>query len=580
MFNDIRDIGLLYIEEENYDNDWCDKITVEHYLGTDYCNNIICQAKSHFSEIKCYNYYGQTIRIAHEDYTIKTALKEYSLSFTFDTFTDRKQAQMVVNLFAPDIDGYDIFIEKFKVFIKEVLLRDWKMCTWIIDEQSEYLGMKLYPLVFKTENKMRAFINKVLTFKFGVKWMELIGLEDIILGHQRSAGDFKREVPEFNNINDFLICSTAESLAKLMLNSKVFEPSFCLSDIESINLHKMLSNKKVTAIYDELHRLRKVKVDIWEDVFKKYFDSSIQNSITNFIKNRNHVAHNKLLTLVSYEKMKQNILKLEVLFDNANKLFLAESPSEELFETWNVEQEEIRNEKAYVYDRIRNETGIDILFPESIFNLFKEKTQEVYIEIDNSEYFNYTVEVSPLKEINDESFKQTLFSVKSHVDDNFNFDVYALIDITEGMGEDSYMYLWVEKSDSEELFKTNVTYHNGEAHEDSVECYYIPDNESYVENESIKSFISDLKSYISNDMNTIKTKVDILKYTVLKDGGDSPVGNFPCWNCNMNYVSIDEDLYPYGKCINCGEENEISICTKCGTMYSSDEGGKFETKNI
>lgn len=106
------------------------------------------------------------------------------------------------------------------------------MCTWVIDEQSEYLGMELYSLIFKTENKMRAFINKVLTYKFGVKWMELIGLEDIIKGYQRSNVDFKRDVPEFNNINDFLICSTAESLAKLMLKSEVFETSFALSDTE------------------------------------------------------------------------------------------------------------------------------------------------------------------------------------------------------------------------------------------------------------------------------------------------------------------------------------------------------------
>ncbi len=68
------------------------------------------------------------------------------------------------------------------VYLKELLLKDWEVCTWIMDEQSEYLGMQLYPLIFKAENKMRAFINKVMTHNFGIKWMELRGLEDMCRG--------------------------------------------------------------------------------------------------------------------------------------------------------------------------------------------------------------------------------------------------------------------------------------------------------------------------------------------------------------------------------------------------------------
>ncbi len=448
------------------------------------------------------------------------------------------------------------------------------MCTWIIDEQSEYLGMELYLLIFKTENKMRAFINKVLTYKFGVKWMELIGFEDIIKGHQRSNVDFKREVPEFNNINDFLICSTAESLVNLMLKSKVFETSITFSDVESMNLHKMLADKKTNSAFEALLKLRKVKVDIWRDVFEKYFDNIVEKSITDFIKNRNHIAHNKLLTNASFEKMKQNILAVDVMFDKANELFWDEEPSDELNETWNAEQEEIWNEKEYINDRIKNETGINVLFSEDIFDLFEENIQQLYTAIYDSEYFSYTVVVSSLNSIQDEPFKQILFSVESNVDSSFKFDVCVLFDITEGMGEDSYMDLWIENSDMTKTLETKVMYHNGEAHEDTMECYYIPDSESYFEDEVLKGFIDDLKCYISDDMNTIKSEVDTLSYSAIKDGGNSPVADFPCWNCYQNYISIDNDLYPYGHCINCGEENEMRRCIRCGTLYSVEDGGE------
>ena len=573
MFNSIKDIELIYSKEKKYNEKWGSNIIEVEYLGTNYCRSIVMQLSSHFSEIKGYNYNGQTVRIAHEEYNIETMEEKYTLSFTIDTFENKTQAQLLVKLCSSsEKDEYDKFLEKLKIFLKEILLKNWKMCTWIIDEQSEYLGMGLYPLIFKTENKMRAFINKVLTYKFGVKWMELIGFEDIIKGHQRSNVDFKREVPEFNNINDFLICSTAESLAKLILKSKVFEGLFVLSDVENIKLHKMLADNKTNSVFETLGKLRKVKVDVWKDVFEKYFDDTIEKGITDFIKNRNHVAHNKLLTNASFAKMKKNILLVEAMFDKANELFLDEEPSDELYETWDAEQEEMRNEKEYIYDRIENETGIKILFNEEIFNLFEEKIKEMYTAIDDSEYFSYTVVVSLLNSILDEPVKQILFSINSNVDDSFNFDVCALLEITDGMGEDSYMNLWIEKSDMTKLFETEIMYHNGEAHENTMECFYVTDSESNFENEILNDFIDNLKCYIRDGMNTIREKIDTLSYLAVKDGGNLPVADFPCWNCYQNYISVDNDVYPYGHCINCGEEIEILRCIRCETIYSVEDG--------
>ena len=518
MFNNIKNIELIYLTEETYDEDFCDNIKEEQYLGTDYCRNVMNRLQAHFPEIKNCIYKGQTERIAHEEYSIEVAGVIYSVSFTIDTFNDRTQTQLGIYIFSStDNNEYDVFLEKFKVYMKEILLKEWEVCTWIIDEQSEYLGMKLYPLIFKAENKMRGFVNKIMTHKFGFRWMELIGLEDIINGYKRSNVDFKREVPEFNNINDYLICSTAESLAKLMLESKVFESSIHLSD----------------------------------------------------------VAHNKLLTKASYDKMKSNILKIKTSFDRADDKFKDEEPSDELYETWNIEQEEIRNEKEYVYDRIKNETGIAVLFPEQIFSLFEDKIQELYTEVDDSEYFSYAVTISSLNAIENESKSQILFSVNSNVDKSFSFKVCVLIDITDGMGEDSYLKLWIEKEKGEILLETNVIYHNGEAHEDLMECYYIPDSEASLDTEELKSFVEDLKNYIKDDMNPIKAEADSLSFSAVKDGGDSPVADIPCWNCGQDYISVNDDLYPYGKCMNCGEENEIFICERCGNIYPAEEGGEF-----
>jgi len=244
--NSIKDIKLLYIKKEEYSEEWINTVTDETYQGTNYCKSIILQLEEKLSEIKNIVYKGQTFRIANEQYLIETTHGNYEVSFTIDTFDDRTQTQLAINIlsFAPR-DNYDVFLENFKIYLKKLLLKDWDMCTWVVDEQFEHLGMQLYPLIFKTENKIRGFVNRVLTHKFGTKWMNMHGLEDIIKGRQRSYLDFKRKVPEFNNINDFLICSTAESLVKLMKNSKIYENEITFTDSESLRIHEMLVEKKL-----------------------------------------------------------------------------------------------------------------------------------------------------------------------------------------------------------------------------------------------------------------------------------------------------------------------------------------------
>ena len=82
MFNNIKNIELIYLIEETYDEDFGDSIKEEQYLGTDYCKNIMNKLQAHFSEIKNCIYKGQTERIAHEEYNVEVAGVIYS-EFTY-----------------------------------------------------------------------------------------------------------------------------------------------------------------------------------------------------------------------------------------------------------------------------------------------------------------------------------------------------------------------------------------------------------------------------------------------------------------------------------------------------------------
>ena len=109
----------------------------------------------------------------------------YELVFTIDTY-EYKKARMKVsierskkletasfgNQTLPDGEVYDIFLEQLKIAIKNAFKKDWAVCSWITDEQSEQLCSHLYPGIFQVENKIRAFANKILVLNYSQRSCE------------------------------------------------------------------------------------------------------------------------------------------------------------------------------------------------------------------------------------------------------------------------------------------------------------------------------------------------------------------------------------------------------------------------
>mgnify|MGYP007111633939 CR=1 FL=1 len=84
---------------------------------------------------------------------------------------------------------------------------------------------------------------------------------------------------------------------------------------------------------DYVRKKRNVKIDFWEDLFKAYFDGADkQKLITNFIKNRNHVAHNKLLNQAGAQMIKENATEFRQMISDANNVFEESVPSDEVYD--------------------------------------------------------------------------------------------------------------------------------------------------------------------------------------------------------------------------------------------------------
>lgn len=113
------------------------------------------------SGVEEYSYEQSFERIANEVFVVIASDKYYEVIFTIDTYKYEK-TRMKIRINTSETNGnrpskyifddgieYDIFLEQLKISIEDTLKKDWAVCSWITDEQSEKLCSHLYPNIFK-----------------------------------------------------------------------------------------------------------------------------------------------------------------------------------------------------------------------------------------------------------------------------------------------------------------------------------------------------------------------------------------------------------------------------------------------
>lgn len=593
LFSEIKDIKKLYridLADNPFGGDECPSYT---YIGKEYLENKLKTIEGNLSGLNEFIYQQCFGRIANEVFVAVVNGIYYELIFTIDTY-QYKKARMKVsiersekldvatfgNQVLSDSEVYDIFLEQLKIAIKNVFKKDWAVCSWITDEQSEQLCSHLYPIIFKVENKIRAFANKILVHHLGKDWIKQYGMEKYEESHKALSVDFKRRVPCFADIDDTFISMTMETMMEVILKANIYEDEIELNQSDMVKLHQKIAAGAANPLLELIRSRRKVKIDIWKDIFKQYFEDeeAAKSNITNFIKNRNHVAHNKLLNWSGYQMMKQNIEQLDSIIEKANQSFEESIPSEEQYMTWNIgaekeESEAVRREweRDYLRLRISGETGVEIREEEGIYELFSETLEELYNEFSDIYYFDPQFDMSKKFDISMTEGEQELFSIRSNAVKTAVLEVVVDMTFNSDMDGDSSLYISCRQDDTE-IFHAVLGYHNGSGTEDCFEGKIVLNSESYYNIEELDEFKDELKEYIEEELNPLISKKESLEYTAATSGGAEPVADIPCMECGKYGISISEDFYPFGHCCYCGEENYIKQCQRCGKWYEDGEG--------
>lgn len=578
MFNSPNDASLLYVcTEETGESPFGgeDTFKVEIRRSKEYSESILDDVKACVSGFAEYKYLGCRERIAREAYQLTISGITYEVFFVFDK-REENNIQLHIEIESPVIESpdfetrYNKTLELLKLALKDRVSKDWQGCTWLIDDQSEYLCAELYPHFFRLENRIRAFVNEVLIQHMGQNWLNYPGLEQYKESIRGMENSFKQTVPQFANINSSLLSMTLEMLSELMQDAKVYSSNTVLTSADISRVNEHLKGQNTKAARDFIRKKRDIEIDLWNDVFSQYFTDPDQfvTELKQFTKSRNHIAHNKLITLAVFYQIYNELSIFGTNVQIATAEFERKNASEELLDTWQYEQEQEEYDEQSLRDRIFGETGVEIRDEDEIYELLCQTVTELYDTLSDRYHYDPCFDVSDMETpVKDGTTK--VCSVTSNASDE-KLNLFVSIVIDDDM--DTSSYLTIEAKHGEDIIaKVECMYRNGEGHE-SEEGLCVADSDSEYDDTEVHDFLEDLIDYIEEDLNPYVKQVAAMEYECGRHGGTSPVADFACQECGKDGVSITEDLLPIGKCCYCGYENEYYVCELCGTVYD-DMGG-------
>ena len=456
-------------------------------IADEYCKDIMARIETlHALDCKV-KYIGCTDRIGNFEFKVSCNDVEYTVIFQMDTYEWNRQftikigySQIRIGIPVPQmrekIAGYDHFLERLKISIKNELIRDWYKCVWIKDNQSLELSGEVYSDIYMAENELRAFISRIMIGHFGIEWHDRPEFYKLKTSIEENAVIVKRNVPNFNNIDVNLYTVTLETLMDTV-KADIYSDAM----LDSPEMQKLIKERifattqldKMKSALDFLKNRYVKKYNIWEKFFKPLIADSVkwEELLTSFIANRNHVAHNKLLDYMSKETMLSDTREFRRFIREAVIKFDEENCSEEVEETLQAIADQREYEQEARMEIIESESGVKIRDSKEILKLFQDTVDDLYTDAVNKVYFDEGIEVLGECKLQDSVDEQLLFSITGK--SSKKLEIYGVIDIDDSEGTASAMQIRVYSAD-ENIVNGDIGYMNGEAEYSPEQTSYMP----------------------------------------------------------------------------------------------------------
>ncbi|MFJ8411974.1 hypothetical protein ACQKNT_25165 [Bacillus cereus] len=424
------------------------------------------------------------------------AEKKYFIDFTI-FMAPFGYDQLKIDISAEIKENVDKELHTLKIKLKDLMVEDWKQCIWLTDHQSEEFAEDLYKNVHSVENGLRRLINTVLSHNLGGDWWNIMP-SHLVKKYTKRINGYREKAPRFKNVHANLLSIDTNDLTSIlkfktykMKRQTIFNKSDshfpeylvmtpALGQLEYIMSDIINNDKSIENHGDDLTKLlegqMEVSMDFWEDFFAPLFPCSLREfsgKWDNFSKDRNHVAHNKLIDDKLYQKFKKGMEDLLRIITEAEKKF-----EEDLNTNNNVfleykkihEAEQLRQIQLQARQSVAEQAGIEIMSEDQIYFLFLEHVCYSFERIRDAIYYRTDIEVTydePCEDVYEKIFeiKNILLNTSIHVE--------SKVEIDEEEGCTSIMKLAVYyNADLKGNFE--ISYINGEAEYNDDQGNYMP----------------------------------------------------------------------------------------------------------
>ncbi|WP_186422594.1 hypothetical protein [Lacrimispora celerecrescens] len=479
---DIKNINKIQkiekVEDSTFGN--IRVVDCKHDITDEYCKDIMYYVMTKLKSEGVSKYIGCTDRIGHYEFEVESMGVKYTVIFQQDTYEWNLQLTVGVGYKTDKSelpDEYDSFLEKLKLCIKNSMIRDWYKCIWIIDNQSLSLSREVYSEIYIAENELRAFISKVMIENFGADWHDKPEFTKLNASIEQNSGDIKRNVPSFANIDVNLYTLTLESLMETIKADIYTDVMPDSPEIQKAIKSKIFATTKLDKMQSALDYLRArytKKYNVQERFFDPFINDTVkwQEALSNFIANRNHVAHNKLLDFSAKVKMLHDTGEFREYIKSAVRKFDNEVRSLEVEETMQAIEDQIEYEREAQLEIVQSEAGIMIRDKKKILEIFREVIKDIYTDVYEVLYFDEKLDIDEISTLQYEQDEQLLFTIIDG--QRVLLSVYGLVDIDDAEGATSTLKISVVGENDEDVATEYIEYINGEAEYNSEQTSYMP----------------------------------------------------------------------------------------------------------
>lgn len=496
------------------------------------------------------------------------AASVFEIAFEFGTYHSALQLKISISSDNYDLSPDNKYLERLKFTLKDGIKDDWEQLVWLLDKDSEVLAKELYPRLFQAENLLRQVINELMIKRYGINWWDEYVPIEIKRKHSARMAGYKTVAPGFANIDERLLSIDIGDLKEILtMRREKWSPK--LND----SLNAMLTHRaewKDASVRDILEKQLVVETDLWDQQFSWYLPADFPDKLRIFDLNRNHIAHDKLIDRVAYHSIRQSIeatsTDLEIALEKIDQDLISSEEESALREAMMAADAEADEEDRFE-ELMETEANVEIRHDEEIVDMFDEAVQTVHTFLTDNLRFRDDIEFTSTESIDGKTLRGKLFTIEYKIEDE-SVDVAYELEINDGQGETSTLTVSVAGEQGGSNFEFWLEYVNGEAVFDDELCYYYPATQDEIVN--LDEFENALLSYIENRFKNWRADVDVGEYERVKDGAEPLVADIPCWNCGECYICVNEDYNEYGKCLNCGEHNDIVRCARCESFCEGD----------